>query len=86
TAYDLETASYIRGVDRATIDSNMNDVEMNPDGSVDIWFGPTPLEGSEANWLRTDPDRRFFLIFRVYGPEPGIFDTDGFKLNDMEKL
>ena len=39
--------------------------------------------GREANWLPTDPDRRFFLIFRFYGPEPGVFDGS-FALNDIE--
>jgi hypothetical protein len=83
TAYDLETASYIREVDRGSIDSDMKDLEKNDDGSVDIYFGPTAPKGKEDNWLPTDPERRFFLLFRAYGPEPGIFD-DSFELNDIE--
>lgn len=85
TAYDLETASYIREVDRASIDSNMSGLTINTDGSIDIYFGPAAPEGSAANWLPTDPARRFFLIFRAYGPEPGIFDTTSFQLNDIER-
>ena len=86
TAYDLETASYIREVDRGSIDSNMKDLQVNSDGSVDIYFGPKPPRGKESNWLPTDPKRRFFLLFRAYGPEPGIFDANSFQLNDIERV
>lgn len=85
TAYDLETASYIREVEKGSIDSNLPDLEKNTDGSVDIYFGPTAPSGKEANWLPTDPDRRFFLLFRFYGPEPGVYDGS-FELNDIERL
>jgi hypothetical protein len=83
TAYDLETASYIREVDKGSIDSNMKDLVKNDDGSVDIYFGPKAPKGKEDNWLPTDPKRRFFLLFRAYGPEPEIFE-DSFELNDIE--
>jgi hypothetical protein len=83
TAYDLQTASYIREVEKGSVDSDMKDLVKNDDGSVDIYFGPTAPKGKEDNWLPTDPKRRFFLLFRAYGPEPGIFD-DSFELNDIE--
>ncbi len=83
TTYDLETASYVREVARSSIDSTLPDVVANADGSVDIYFGPEAPEGKESNWLPTDPDRRFFLLSRFYGPEPGLFDKS-FELNDME--
>jgi hypothetical protein len=83
TAYDLQTASYIREVEKGSIDSDMKDLVKNDDGSVDIYFGPKAPKGKEDNWLPTDSKRRFFLLFRAYGPEPGIFD-DSFELNDIE--
>jgi hypothetical protein len=85
TAYDLETASYIRDVDKGSIDSNQKALKRNRDGSVDIYLGPKPPRGKESNWLPTDPNRRFFLLFRAYGPEPGIFDGS-FELNDIALL
>ncbi len=85
TTYDLETASYIRNVEPSSIDSNMKEVKKNADGSVDIYFGPKPPKGMESNWLPTDPNRRFFLLARFYGPEPGLFDKS-FELNDIELL
>ena len=85
TTYDLETASYIRNMDKSSIDSTMNEVKKNSDGSVDIYFGPKPPQGKESNWLPTDPKRRFFLLARFYGPEPAILDGS-FVLNDVEKV
>jgi len=85
TVYDLESASYLRDVEKGSIDSSTPGLERNADGSVDIYFGPTTPSGLEANWLPTDPDRRFFLLFRFYGPEPGVYDGS-FELNDIEKL
>ena len=83
TTYDLETASYIRNIDKSSIDSTMKKVEKNADGSMDIYFGPSAPEGKESNWLPTDPKRRFFLLGRFYGPEPALLDAS-FKLNNIE--
>jgi hypothetical protein len=83
TTYDLETASYIRNMDKSSIDSTMKDVKKNADGSVDIYFGPKAPKGKESNWLPTDPKRRFFLLARFYGPKPEIVNGS-FVLNDME--
>ena len=85
TTYDLVTASYLRDLNPSTIDSTMPDVVKNEDGSVDIYFGPTAPEGKESNWLPTDPERRFFLLARFYGPEPSLLDSS-FELNDMERM
>ena len=63
----------------------MDGVEYNEDGSIDIYLGPTPPEGKEANWLQTDPDRRFFLLSRFYGPELALYDKS-FEMNDIERL
>ena len=83
TTYDLETASYLRNIEKSSIDSTMKDVKKNADGSVDIYFGPKPEKGKEGNWLRTDPDRRFFLLGRFYGPKPELYGDD-FELNNIE--
>lgn len=85
TTYDLETASYLRDIEPSSIDSTMQDVQKNGDGSVDIYFGPEAPAGKESNWLPTDPDRRFFLLARFYGPRPEILNGS-FELNDIEKL
>ena len=63
----------------------MTNVKKNADGSVDIYFGPKPPKGKESNWLPTDPNRRFFLLARFYGPKPALFNKS-FELNDIELL
>ena len=83
TTYDLETASYLRNIDKSSIDSTMKEVKKNADGSVDIYFGPKPEKGKEGNWLITDPKRRFFLLGRFYGPEPKLYDGS-FEMNNIE--
>jgi len=85
TTYDLETASYLRNIDKSSIDSTMKEVEKNADGSVDIYFGPNAPKGKESNWLPTDPKRRFFLLGRFYGPEPALLDAS-FELNNIELI
>ncbi|MGD9095811.1 MAG: DUF1254 domain-containing protein [Chromatiales bacterium] len=85
TTYDLKTAAFVRNMPRNTIDSTMDGVEYNADGSIDIYFGPKPPKGKESNWLKTDPDQRFFLLGRFYGPEPALFDKS-FQMNDIERL
>jgi hypothetical protein len=85
TAYDRETHALIKGMDRASRASNAGDLAKNADGSVDIWFGPKAPEGKETNWVPTDPNRSFELMFRLYGPTKGLFDK-AWTLPDVEKV
>ena len=72
-------------MDRASRASNAADLEKNSDGSVDIWFGPKAPEGKESNWVPTDPNRRFELMFRLYGPNKALF-VKAWTLPDVEKV
>jgi hypothetical protein len=83
TVYDLETASYIRKKSKSSIDSNLPDLVKNKDGSVNVYFGPKAPRGKEGNWIPTEAGRRFFLLFRFYGPTPATFDGS-WELNDIE--
>ena len=47
---------------------------INPDTSVDVYFGPTALAGHEANWVQTVPGKGWNLILRLYGPLEPFFD------------
>jgi hypothetical protein len=85
TAYDRETHALIKGMDRASRASNAADLEKNADGSVDVWFGPKAPEGRQANWVPTDPNRRFELMFRLYAPTKALFDK-AWTLPDVEKV
>jgi hypothetical protein len=49
-------------------------VAPNDDGSYTIWFGPTPPEGQEPNWIETVPGKSWFPMLRLYGPLQPWFD------------
>jgi len=74
TVYDLTTASFIRDSPRVEINSYDPAIARNPDGSVDLYFGPEPPAGLPANWAYTAPGKPWFTLFRCYGPEPALFD------------
>jgi hypothetical protein len=86
TAYDPTTRGLLDagGNFNKTVGSNEKP-EMNPDGSVDVYFGPKAPEGKEKNWVPTNPKKGFFLVFRLYGPlEPFIEKT--WVLGDLEEI
>ncbi len=85
TAYDRDTHALIKGVDRASRASNAAELQKNPDGSVDIFFGPKAPAGRETNWVPTDPQRQFELMFRLYGPKKELFDKQ-WVLPDVQKI
>jgi hypothetical protein len=83
TAYDRQTHALIRGVSHPSRASNDAAVQKNSDGSVDLYFGPTPPAGKGSNWVPTDPKRPFELLFRLYGPKKELFEQT-WKLPDVE--
>lgn len=85
TAYDRETHALIRNMSRASRASNAAELQKNADGSVDIYFGPKAPPGNESNWVPTDPQRGFELLFRVYGPRKVFFDKK-WVLPDVERM
>ena len=40
-------------------------------------------KGKEANWTQTVPGKSWSVIFRLYGPQRGVFDGS-FELNNIE--
>ncbi|WP_431673496.1 DUF1254 domain-containing protein [Rhizobium leguminosarum] len=83
TAYDRETHALIRNMTRASRSSQIADLQKNPDGTVELFLGPTPPEGKEANWIPTDPMREFEVMFRLYAPTKALFDKS-WVLPDVE--
>ncbi len=84
TAYDRQTHALIKNVGRASRSSQIPEMQKNPDGSVDVYFGPKAPAGRESNWVPTDPGRGFELMFRLYAPTKPLFDKT-WKLPDVEK-
>lgn len=61
------------------------DLRKNADGSVDIYIGPKPPARQGSNWLYTAAGRKWFLWFRLYGPEKAALDKC-WKLPDIERI
>jgi len=57
----------------------------NADGSVDVYFGAKAPKGMEKNWVPTNPDKGFFVVFRFYGPLEGFINKT-WVLDDFELL
>ncbi|MBB3238204.1 DUF1254 domain-containing protein [Phyllobacterium endophyticum] len=85
TAYDRETHALIRNMPRASRSSQVAELKKNADGSVDIFLGPKAPEGEDANWIPTDDQRRFELMFRLYAPTKALFEKT-WVLPDVEKV
>lgn len=85
TVYDRATHALIRGLPHASRSSHRPDLQPNPDGSVDVYFGPTAPKDKASNWIPTSPDGQFEVLFRLYSPKPALFDKT-WTLPDIEKL
>jgi len=85
TAYDGTTHALIRNTQRSSRASNAPGVQKNADGSVDVYFAPTAPAGQESNWVPTDPNAKFEVLFRIYGPEKPFFDK-AWVLPDIERV
>ena len=60
-------------------------IQKNPDGSVDIYFGPTAPSTGESNWVPTDTHGKFEVLARFYGPKKELYDKS-WKMGDIEKV
>jgi len=74
----LETDQRLAG-----LDSTLESVKPNEDGSYTVWFGPTAPKDKEGNWVQTMPDKGFMIILRLYGPLEPWFDKS-WKPSDLE--
>ncbi len=86
TLYEAENASGLATKARRFPSLGSRDKPArNPDGTIDLYVGPNPPPGKEANWLATAPGRGFFAILRLYGPEKPAIDYS-WKPGDLERL
>ena len=70
--YSTASKGFVRNASRVGLSSrNTDTMQVNEDGSYDIYFAPKAPEGKESNWIPTSED--FFLLFRLYGPESKDF-------------
>lgn len=86
TVYDVTTRALIETPQhRAEINPNIDKLQVNPDGSLDLYFGPSVPQGMESNWIRTIPGKGWFTYFRLYGPTEPFYDKS-WSLPDIEQV
>lgn len=67
------------------LNSRMEDLKKNADGSVDLYVGAKAPEGMESNYLKTGGTDGWFVIFRLYAPLEPYFDKT-WSLPDFEMV
>lgn len=73
--YDPQTRSELQtGQQFPSKNSARDTFDKNPDGSIDLYFGPQAPKGKERNWTQTVPGKGWFPILRLYGPLEPWFD------------
>lgn len=73
--YDVQTRSMLQtNQQRPSVSSQDKDLQVNADGSVDVYFGPSAPAGKESNWVQTIPGKGWFTLLRLYGPLEPWFD------------
>jgi len=73
--YDPQTRSELQtGQPFPSKNNKRDDLMVNRDGSVDLFFGPKAPKGKEKNWIQTVPGKGWFAILRLYGPLEPWFD------------
>jgi hypothetical protein len=83
--YDPKTRSILNtGRPKSAINSYM-DLPINEDGSIDLYFGPTPPSQGEASWIKTKSGEGFFMYLRFYGPLEPFYDKS-WRPHDVVKL
>jgi hypothetical protein len=77
TVYDNLTRSMIQTDTNKAALSSYDKLKTNPDGSIDLYFGPQVPQGDETNWVKTAPGKGWFTYFRWYSPTQAFFDKHG---------
>jgi hypothetical protein len=73
--YDNQTRSMLQTDQQwPAVSSQTKGLLVNPDSSVDVYFGPKPPKGKENNWVQTVPGKGWNTLLRLYGPLQPWFD------------
>ena len=61
------------------------DLPVNDDGSIDLYFGPTPPPQGDKSWVKTKPGDGFFMYLRFDGPLEPCYD-ETWRPSDVVKV
>lgn len=75
--YDNQTRSMLQTDQQFPMATSQNEkLQVNSDGSVDVYFGPVAPKGKENNWVQTVPGKGWNTLLRLYSPlEPWFQKT-----------
>lgn len=86
SGYDCQTRSLLVTDDPyPSVSSLSGTVTPNPDGGVDVYFGPTAPPGRAGNWIRTVPGKHWFTMLRLYAPLQPWYDQT-WRPGEIERL
>lgn len=86
TAYDITDGTMPETPQLLPSINAFNKVDTNPDGSVDLWFGPQrPAAAPQSNFIQTVPGRNFLATVRLYGTGTEFYDQT-WKPDDLVKV
>jgi hypothetical protein len=83
--YDTKTRSILDSGRPVSAVNSYMDLPTNADGSIDLYFGPTPPTQGETSWIKTKPGEGFFMYLRFYGPLEPFYDKS-WRPNDVVKV
>ena len=86
TVYDTDTRSQIAtDQGKAALRSLFELKNVSTTQPTELYFGPTAPAGHENQWIKTIPNKGWFVYFRIYGPEQPAFDGS-WKPADFEEV
>jgi len=85
TAYSNQSRSMLVNEQGRVSRGSTDDLKINTDGTVNLYFGPKPPAGNDKNWVQTNPGEGWFVLFRFYGPGREYYDRT-WKLPEFEKI
>ncbi len=80
--YDALSRSQLQTSQHLPSVSSYSSPVVNPDGSIDIAFGPEKPTNA-GNWIKTVPGKGWFGMFRWYSPTEPFFDKS-WQLEDIK--
>jgi hypothetical protein len=73
--YDPQTRSLLQTSQPYPTKASWRDeMIVNDDGSIDLYFGSEAPAGKEANWIETVPGKGWFCLLRLYSPTEAWYD------------
>ena len=83
--YSWDSRTLIDNDQKRAAQSSRQDLIVNADGSIDLYYGPKAPEGKEKNWVQTIPGQGWWVYLRFYAPTKAYFDKS-WSMGDFEKV